>query len=185
MVSGRPDFTPVIRLSTISPTGTPRRRSGNRRSTSSRAAACAGTRTPTRPVPPVTAAAKAAGVAPGAVDHVVTQYQVAGGATVYAEGSWLLMQGFSMTYTVMFERATADFDLARGPEALRLDEEGKPTRVVKLKGPDGYGGEMRHIIQAIQTGKPPTIVTAEDGLSAVEICMAEEKSVKTGRVIAL
>jgi predicted dehydrogenase len=121
----------------------------------------------------------------GAVDHVVTQYQVAGGAAVYAEGSWLLMQGFNMGYTVMFERATADFDLARGAEALRLDEQGKPSRVVKLKGPDGYSGEMRHIIQAIQTGKPPTIVTAQDGLSAVEICAAEEKSVKAGRVVAL
>ncbi len=121
----------------------------------------------------------------GAIDHVVTQYKVAGGATVYAEGSWLLTQGFNMGYTVMFERATADFDLARGAEALRLDEEGKPSRTLKLKGPDGYGGELRHMIQAIQTGKPPTIVTAQDGLSAVEICMAEEKSVKTGRVVAL
>lgn len=121
----------------------------------------------------------------GAIDHVVTQYQVPGGAIVYAEGSWLLTQGFNMGYTVMFERATADFDLARGAEALRLDVEGKPTRTLKLTGPDGYGGELRHIIQAIQSGKPPTIVTAEDGLSAVEICAAEEKSVKTGRPITL
>jgi predicted dehydrogenase len=121
----------------------------------------------------------------GAVDHVVTQYQVPGGASVYAEGSWLLMQGFNMGYTVMFERATADFDLARGAEALRLDEQGKPSRILKLKGPDGYSGELRHMIQAIQTGKPPTIVTAQDGLGAVEICAAEEKSVKTGRVVAL
>ncbi|HEU0040504.1 MAG TPA: Gfo/Idh/MocA family oxidoreductase, partial [Verrucomicrobiae bacterium] len=44
----------------------------------------------------------------GAIDHVVTQYKVAGGATVYAEGSWLLTQGFGMSYTVMFERATLD-----------------------------------------------------------------------------
>ncbi|MCU0784097.1 MAG: Gfo/Idh/MocA family oxidoreductase [Verrucomicrobia bacterium] len=121
----------------------------------------------------------------GAVDHVVTQYQVTGGATVHAEGSWLLMQGFNMGYTVMFERATADFDLARGADALRLDERGKPSRVVKLKGPDGYSGELRHMIQAIETGKAPTVVTAQDGLSAVEICAAEEKSVKTGRVVAL
>jgi predicted dehydrogenase len=95
------------------------------------------------------------------------------------------MQGFNMGYTVMFERATADFDLVRGAEALRLDEQGKPSRVMQLKGPDGYSGELRHMIQAIQNGKPPTIVTAQDGLSAVEICAAEEKSVKTGRVVAL
>ena len=90
-----------------------------------------------------------------------------------------------MGYTVMFERATADFDLARGADALRLDEEGKPSRVVEFKGPDGYGGELRHMIQAIQTGSAPTVVTAQDGLTAVEICEAEEKSVKTGRVVAV
>jgi predicted dehydrogenase len=121
----------------------------------------------------------------GAIDHVVTQYRVASGATVYAEGSWLLTQGFNMGYTVMFERATVDFDLARGEDALRVDEEGKPTRTVKLKGPDGYGAELRYMIRCIQTGTPPSIVTAEDGLSAVEICAAEEKSVKTGRVVTL
>ena len=121
----------------------------------------------------------------GAIDHVVTQYQVTGGATVYAEGSWLLTQGFNMSYTVMFERATVDFDLARGAEALRLDAEGKPSRVVKLKGADGYGGELRHILEAIRTGKAPTVVTAQDGLTAVEICAAEEKSVKTRRVVAV
>ena len=121
----------------------------------------------------------------GAIDHVVTQYSVASGATVYAEGSWLLTQGFNMGYTVMFERATLDFDIARGKDALRVDEEGKPSRFMKLKGPDGYGGELRHMIDSIRSGRPPTIVTAQDALSALEICAAEEKSVKTGRAIAL
>jgi len=121
----------------------------------------------------------------GAIDHVVTQYKVANVATVYAEGSWLLTQGFGMSYTVMFERATLDFDSARGADALRVDEEGQPSRVVKSEGPDGYGGELRHMIQAIQSGQPPAVVTAQDGLSAVEICEAEEKSVNTGQVVAL
>ncbi|MBE0540120.1 MAG: Gfo/Idh/MocA family oxidoreductase [Verrucomicrobia bacterium] len=121
----------------------------------------------------------------GAIDHVVTQYQVPGGATVYAEGSWLLTQGFNMSYTVMFERATLDFDSARGAEALRVDEEGQPSRTVKCEGPDGYGGELSHMIQTILTGQPPTIVTAQDGLSAVEICEAEEASIKHGRVMTL
>lgn len=121
----------------------------------------------------------------GAIDHVVTQYQVRGGATVYAEGSWLLASGFNMSYTVMFERATLDFDSARGADALRLDEEGKSSRVIKPDGLDGYVGELQHMIQSIQTGKRPSVVTAQDALSAVEICEAEEKSVKTGRVIKL
>lgn len=121
----------------------------------------------------------------GAIDHVVTQYRVPGGATVYAEGSWMMTQGFAMSYTVIFERATLDFDSTRGADALRLDEEGQPSRMVKCEGVDGYEGELRHMIKSILTSKPPTIVTAQDGLSAVEICEAEEKSIKTGKVIFL
>ena len=121
----------------------------------------------------------------GAIDHVVTQYKVAGGATVYAEGSWLLASGFSMAYTVMFERASIDFDSARGADALQLMEEGQPARVIKPEGVDGYVEELLHFITAIQSGQPPTMVTAADALSAVEICEAEERSIQTGRVIDL
>ena len=121
----------------------------------------------------------------GATDHVVTQYMVPGGATVYAEGSWLMASGFSMAYTVMFERATVDFDSARGDNALQILEEGKDPRVVTPEGPDGYVGELSHFLKSIQQGVPPTIVTATDGLNAVRICEAEEKSVQTGQVVTV
>jgi predicted dehydrogenase len=121
----------------------------------------------------------------GAIDHVVTQYHVAGGVTVYAEGSWLLTSGFGMSYTVNFERATIDFDSARGAEALHVMEEGKPLQVVKPDGMDGYVEELRHLVASIQSGRPPMVVTAADGLSAVEICEAEEKSIQTGRAVEL
>jgi predicted dehydrogenase len=123
----------------------------------------------------------------GAIDHVVAQYQVASGATVSAEGSWLMTagHGFSMAYTVNFERATADYDSVRGAEALRVFEEGQPPRVIKCEGPDGYGQELRHMIESILAGTRPTVVTAQDGLSAVEICEAAEESVKTGQVVSL
>lgn len=121
----------------------------------------------------------------GAIDHVVTQYHVPGGATVYAEGSWLLTSGFNMSYTVIFERATIDFDSARGADALHLMEEGKSVQVVKPDGVDGYVEELRHLLASIQSGKAPTVVTPTDGLSAVEICEAEEKSIQTGGVVGL
>ena len=121
----------------------------------------------------------------GATDHVVTQYMVPGGATVYSEGSWLLASGFAMSYTVMFERATIDYDSARGDAALQVWEEGKAPQVIVPEGPDGYVGELQHLITAIRTGQAPSIVTAQDGLSAVEICEAEERSVQTGQVVTL
>jgi predicted dehydrogenase len=120
----------------------------------------------------------------GAIDHVVTQYEVRNGAAVSAEGSWVMGPGFgfNMAYTVLFEKATADYDSGRGAEALRVHETGQTTRVIACQG-DGYVGELRHLLECIEAGSPPSVVTGADGMSAVEICEAEERSVKTGNAV--
>jgi predicted dehydrogenase len=121
----------------------------------------------------------------GSVDHVVTQYLYPGGPTVYAEGSWLLTKGFNMSYSLHCERATLDFDLARGAKAMQVTEQGQAATSLKYDGPDGYGEEVRYVLNCARNGKRPATVTAKDGLSALEICEAEEKSVQTGNVVTL
>ncbi|MEI9866254.1 MAG: Gfo/Idh/MocA family oxidoreductase [Limisphaerales bacterium] len=121
----------------------------------------------------------------GAINHVVTQYQFPGGPAVSAEGSWLLASGFQMSFTVICERATLDFDLARGAAALRVDEAGKKTRIIKLERGDGYDAEIRHFVDCVLRGKRPEVVTARDAVTALEICEAEEKSVRTGRLVKI
>jgi predicted dehydrogenase len=123
----------------------------------------------------------------GAIDHVVTQYQVSSGAIVHAEGSWAMTAGFgfNMSFTVNFERATADYDIARGKESLRVAEEGKAACVIEFEEPDGYVGELRHFVECILNGEPPSAVTAQDGLASVEICEAEERSVKERQILTL
>jgi len=119
----------------------------------------------------------------GSVDHVVTQYHYPGGPAVYAEGSWLLAKGFTMSYTILCERATLEFDLARGPEAAQVIEQGKTSVTVRHDSPDGYINEVHYMVECVQAGKRPSIVTAHDGMTALQICEAEERSVKTGQVV--
>jgi predicted dehydrogenase len=123
----------------------------------------------------------------GEVDYVVTQYQVDCGAVVTAEGGWIMSEGFgfNMAYTVNFESATADYELSRGRDALRLFEKGKTPRTVACDTGDGYQGELRHMVESIREGHPPTVVTAADGASAVEICEAEGCSIRSGGVVSL
>ena len=123
----------------------------------------------------------------GAIDHVVTNYQVACGAIVAAEGSWIMSEGypFTMKYTVNFENATADFDISRGSDALQLYQDGKPAETVDIGEEDGYIRELRHIVECIREGRAPSVVTADDGLSAVEICEAEEQSAELCQPVKL
>lgn len=124
----------------------------------------------------------------GAIDHVLTQYEVHGGAVVSAEGSWAMTSGFGfqMTYLALFERATAEFDSRRGESPLRLCEAGKEPVFKRCDGPpDGYVGELQHMVEAIQNQTPPSVVTASDGLSAVQTCEAEEQSIQSGKPVMI
>ena len=66
-----------------------------------------------------------------------------------------------------------------------LFEKGEKPRTITCEGGDGYIGELSHMIESINNKRQPSIVTARDGQSAVEICEAEEKSIKTGALVRL
>jgi predicted dehydrogenase len=123
----------------------------------------------------------------GAIDYVSTIYQFASGVSVTAEGCWAMNEGhgFNMAYTFLFERATVDYDLSRGAQALKVYEKGQPARTISAPGGDGYVGEFSHMAESIRAGRPPTMVTAQDGVSAVEICEAEGRSIETGQIVTL
>jgi predicted dehydrogenase len=118
----------------------------------------------------------------GVIEHVVTQYIYPNGLAVHAEGSWLLKQGFAMGFTVHCERATLDFDSGRGAGALVITEEDQPPRTIQLEDTDGYLEEIRYFVGCISQNSAPKVVAARDGLTALEICEAEEKSIHTGQM---
>lgn len=120
----------------------------------------------------------------GAVDHVVTQYNVEGGSVVSAEGSWAMTPGFgfNMAYTVQFEKATLDYDFSRTDEPLRLFLDGGEKHIIRLSGQDGYIGELQHFTDSVNAGRALSVVSPEDGIISVKICEAEERSVLSGAV---
>jgi len=118
------------------------------------------------------------------IDHVLAQYVYEDGKAVSAEGSWSMTPGFgfNMSYTVNFETATADYDLVRGEDALKLFVEGKEPETIELDAPDGYAGQISHLLEAIENNQPPTRVTVEDGVRSVKLCEAAKKSIDLGKI---
>jgi predicted dehydrogenase len=121
----------------------------------------------------------------GTIDHVVTQYMYPGGPVVHAEGNWLLTQGFNMSFTIHCQRATLDYDLGRGAEAMQVTEQGQSPRTVRYDVSDGYSGEIRYMLDCIAQRRRPSIVDGHAAVTALEICEAEEKSIRTGAVVPL
>jgi predicted dehydrogenase len=122
----------------------------------------------------------------GAVDHVQTQYIYEGDGgvpLVTAEGTWALAAPyeFRMQYTVNFAEATAVFDLL-APQHLSLYRGGQ-KEAVSLDSRMGYELEIAYFLDCIAKGERPSVVTIQDAADAVKLIEAEEKSVKTGKVV--
>jgi len=127
----------------------------------------------------------------GEIDHVVTQYVYKGAdapALVYAEGGWCMSDGFgfSMRYTVNFENATADFDLARADNPLIVSHNGK-AEDIKIDSPvaDGYHGELVYFIDCVKHNRAPKQVTAADAVASIRIVEAEGQSLASGQIVTL
>ncbi len=133
-------------------------------------------------------------------DHIVTQYHY-DKALAVAEGGWNYAPSlpFRAAFMAICEKGQIEFDTAKTP-ALQLYREGKekPEKVRVRKAPagkaaaggniedlGGYYFECRYFVECCQKGQAPTIVTAKDGLQAVEVTLAEMKSAETGRTVKL
>ncbi len=119
--------------------------------------------------------------ATGTLDHVTAAYRFPSGPPhVTAEGGWNHAPGFAfrMRFTVVFERATADFELGRDPE-LRLSRDGR-SEAVAVPAINGYDGEVRHLLAAIRDGRRDLAVGVGDAVRLAELLAAERKSLESG-----
>jgi predicted dehydrogenase len=128
-------------------------------------------------------------LATGTPDHLtaVYRYDAPGPAHVVAEGGWDHDAAFPfrMAYTVVFERATLDYDSTREPP-LRLFRDGV-EQPVELPPGNGYDGEVRHLLGAIArgAGNGGLLSTCDDAEELTRLLVAEQRSLGSGVAVEL
>ncbi len=131
-------------------------------------------------------------VSTGTLEHITTIYRYAPGrgpAHVAAEGGWDQAPGFGfrMRYLVNFERATAEFDLARDPQLMLTPRDGPEAgraQGVSLEPFLGYDGEIRHLVAAIADGSTRLDATLDDAVAVAELLDAEGRSLESGKPVS-
>jgi len=118
--------------------------------------------------------------------HMQTQYMYDNGAAISAEAGWAMMPtfGFEMSFNIVLERATLQYDCTRKPSFRVCPVEGKPFTPELLPG-DGYSREIEHFAKLVKGRKVPTILTPKQSRETIRIVLAEKESAKLGKVIAL
>jgi predicted dehydrogenase len=121
----------------------------------------------------------------GSLAHVTTLYRYDDGPShVVAEGALDHTPGFGfrMRYTVIFERATADFDIGREPKLVLA--EGGEARPIELSSAAGYDGEVAHLLDAIASGRRELVATLDDAVGLTRMLEAEHRSLRTGMPVS-
>ncbi|MCA9312233.1 MAG: Gfo/Idh/MocA family oxidoreductase [Phycisphaerales bacterium] len=115
-------------------------------------------------------------VSTGTIHHLGVLYRYDHGpAHVMAEGGWTHHAGFAfrMRYIVVFEQATADFDLGRDPTLLLIrDGEAEAVPVPPL---NGWQAEVRAFVEAIRDRRPAP-VTVRDAAAVIAMLEQERAS---------
>ena len=109
-------------------------------------------------------------------DQLTAMYGFDGGpAHVDAEGGWDHTPGFDyqMRYDVVFEQATADFDLSRYP-VLQLSRKGE-TIPVEIPAGDGYVAEIEHLLGVIRAGGQELRCTIADAADLARMLERERE----------
>ena len=107
------------------------------------------------------------------------------GKLVMAEGGWAAAKGtpFEMSFTIVCEKATIKLD-ASGYHIYPV--KGKPiTPKLDVKaGPTGWHQELTYFVNCVAKGvRPDKYQTLDSIVDTMKLIFAEEKSVKTGRVV--
>lgn len=124
-------------------------------------------------------------VSTGSLDHVTTLFHYPSGpAHVVAEGGWDHGDGwaFRMSFTIVFEHATLDYEFARTPE-LVLVKDGQRT-ALEVGSLNGYDGEVRHLLAAIASGLRRLGATMADAVAHTKLIEAERRSLATRSVVS-
>ncbi|MBI2941687.1 MAG: Gfo/Idh/MocA family oxidoreductase [Chloroflexi bacterium] len=124
------------------------------------------------------------------LDYALVTLRMASGVIAHVEGSWA-HQRFSTAVEVAGDSGLLTFD-GLDAAALRIQRRDDrpwvmPREAVMGSIPGGespHFREIQHFVECIRQGLPPR-VTVEDGLRAVEIATAAERSAATGRVVTI
>lgn len=122
----------------------------------------------------------------GSGAHFTTTFRFDGGPShVAAEGAWDLARaaGFRMRYLVAFEKATAEWDLARSPSLIV--HQGPRSEPVELSSGTGYDGQVRRFVEAIAHARSQPPASLEDAIAVTEVLEAAARSRQIGRPVEL
>jgi len=123
----------------------------------------------------------------GGVDYINTQYIYRGKQLCITAQSGALNTAslaFEHGYDVFLENATLKYNSSCGENVVIYPQEGEPENAT-IEQIDGYFAEIRYVINCLDKGIEPEIVSGNAARDSLMLCLKECESVKSGKKVKL
>ena len=118
----------------------------------------------------------------GRVDYIRTVYEYAkSGPLLTSEGGWINAPGlpFEHGYDAFFEKGTCHFNSTRTPQPVLFGK--RSSRSLKPRATDAFRDELKAAVEGVRARRAPESLSAKNAALSLQICKAEERSVRSGR----
>lgn len=125
----------------------------------------------------------------GCIDYALVTLYMKSGVIAHAEGTWSSPAGFQVSFEIAGDNGMLDFH-CKNATPLITSTKAKEDEAVDVAVPESPTGkspyflELKHFIDCVESGVKP-LITAEDGMKAVEIAAAALESIRTGLPVTL
>ena len=118
------------------------------------------------------------------ISYVIAEYSYNNVPLVTAEGGWIHPPSypFQMIFTIHLEEATIEWN---GVTPMKVYPMHGDVYTPEVVGGSAYTNEIRYLVECIESGKKPSIVTPWDARETIRLIHAEIASVQSGQPVTL
>jgi len=107
------------------------------------------------------------------------------GGTAYIEGGYLNPKGVGLNSQIRVYTEDSRVEMYSHEEFVRFNKENAVTEQIKLSTIDGYKEEISYFLECIKNNVEPSIITCEDAIDSLAVCLALRNSLKNNNWVSI
>ncbi|OQX84443.1 hypothetical protein B6D60_09340 [candidate division KSB1 bacterium 4484_87] len=117
--------------------------------------------------------------------QVMAVLEMKSGAVCYIEGGYLNPSGSGLSSQMRIYGSDGLLEMYSHQDKIKLVETGGGQKELNVPSMDGYFEEIAYFVDCIRQGREPEVVTAQDAIESLKVCLGLRDSLKRGTWIAI
>ena len=114
--------------------------------------------------------------------QVMATFEMGNGITAYVEGGYVNPAGVGLTTQMRIYSGNSLLEMSSN-NTPKLMQTTKPVKEINVSGNNGYFEEINYFVNCVKCDKNPEIISTDDAIKSLSVCLDLKKSLKEKRWI--